>query len=68
MYLSQNRFDIAGAGACLKRYSDPSFFKSELAFSGTVKLEVQREKKIRKGKVLWWWHYHISSMVICFLH
>ncbi|GLT73757.1 hypothetical protein SLA2020_455940 [Shorea laevis] len=44
-----DKFDIAGAGACLKRYTDPSFFKVESASSGAA-VEIQREKKIRKGK------------------
>ncbi|XP_044492092.1 protein SCAR2-like isoform X2 [Mangifera indica] len=39
-----DKFDVAGAGACLKRYTDPSFFKVEAA------VEVQRERKIRKVK------------------
>ncbi|CAK7343692.1 unnamed protein product [Dovyalis caffra] len=43
-------FDVAGAGACLKRYSDPSFFKVETGSSGIATVEVQREKKIRKKK------------------
>ena len=47
------RFDIAGAGACLKRYTDPSFFKLET--SATATANVQREKKIRKAKVH---HFH----------
>jgi len=46
------RFDVAGAGACLKRYTDPSFFTVKSASSGTATGEVQREKKIRKIKVL----------------
>lgn len=46
------RFDVAGAGACLKRYTDPSFFKAESAFPGIASLEFQREKKPRKVKVL----------------
>lgn len=46
-----SRFDVAGAGACLKRYTDPSFFKAESAFSGTEPVEGQREKKVRKVKV-----------------
>ncbi|XP_068634621.1 protein SCAR2-like isoform X2 [Aristolochia californica] len=45
-----DKFDIAGAGACLKRYSDPSFFKTEFASSGEMKEELQREKKVRKNK------------------
>ncbi|XVF08360.1 hypothetical protein REPUB_Repub06bG0219800 [Reevesia pubescens] len=45
-----DKFDVAGAGACLKRYSDPSFFKTESAFPGIAPLEVQREKKARKVK------------------
>ena len=61
-FFFQNRFDIAGAGACLKRYTDPSFFKAESASSRIVKSEVHREKKIRKGKVLLW-NYHIMSIV-----
>ncbi|XP_044474279.1 protein SCAR2-like isoform X2 [Mangifera indica] len=39
-----DKFDVAGAGACLKRYTDPSFLKLEAAVG------VQREKKIRKLK------------------
>lgn len=46
------RFDVAGAGACLKRYSDPSFFKAESAPSVTATVDVHREKKIRKVRVL----------------
>ncbi|XP_011032580.1 PREDICTED: protein SCAR2-like isoform X2 [Populus euphratica] len=45
-----DKFDVAGAGACLKRYTDPSFFKVETASSGIATVEVQREKKIRKKK------------------
>ncbi|XP_058110493.1 protein SCAR2-like [Magnolia sinica] len=45
-----DKFDIAGAGACLKRYSDPSFFKTEIAYSRKKKVEVQRETKARKIK------------------
>ncbi|KAI3472849.1 hypothetical protein Pfo_029978 [Paulownia fortunei] len=43
-----DKFDVAGAGACLKRYTDPSFFKVET--SGMTSADVQREKKIRKAK------------------
>ncbi|XP_064964826.1 SCAR-like protein 1 [Musa acuminata AAA Group] len=43
-----DKFDTAGAGACLKRYSDPSFFKMELVSSGLVETEIPREKKSRK--------------------
>ncbi|KAK7374018.1 hypothetical protein VNO80_07441 [Phaseolus coccineus] len=45
-----DKFDVAGAGACLKRYTDPSFFTVKSASSGTATGEVQREKKIRKIK------------------
>ncbi|XP_022748460.1 protein SCAR2-like isoform X2 [Durio zibethinus] len=45
-----DKFDVAGAGASLKRYTDPSFFKSESAFPGIALVEVQREKKARKVK------------------
>nr|CAN81683.1 hypothetical protein VITISV_040323 [Vitis vinifera] len=41
---------MEGAEACLKCYTDPSFFKAESEFSGAMKLQVQREKKIRKGR------------------
>ncbi|KAL6520872.1 hypothetical protein OROGR_017441 [Orobanche gracilis] len=43
-----DKFDVAGAGACLKRYTDPSFFKIEIA--GMTTADVPREKKIRKAK------------------
>ncbi|XP_061362123.1 protein SCAR2-like isoform X2 [Gastrolobium bilobum] len=45
-----DKFDVAGAGACLKRYTDPSFFKVESASSGTAMVEAHREKRIRKVK------------------
>ncbi|XP_050383492.1 uncharacterized protein LOC126800219 [Argentina anserina] len=44
-----DKFDVAGAGACLKRYTDPSFFKVESAYSLTS-TDMQRERKIRKVK------------------
>ncbi|KAL5133204.1 Protein SCAR2 [Glycine soja] len=46
-----DKFDVAGAGACLKRYTDPSFFKIEPTSSVTATIEVQREKRIRKVKL-----------------
>ncbi|XVE97166.1 hypothetical protein REPUB_Repub02eG0287800 [Reevesia pubescens] len=45
-----DKFDVAGAGACLKRYTDPSFFRAESAFPGIARVEGQREKKARKLK------------------
>ncbi|OAY83535.1 SCAR-like protein 1 [Ananas comosus] len=45
-----DKFDVAGAGACLKRYSDPSFFKTEFASSNVMETDVPREKKVRKIK------------------
>ncbi|KAL2509820.1 protein SCAR2-like [Forsythia ovata] len=45
-----DKFDVAGAGACLKRYTDPSFFKVEAPSSGMTSTDVQREKKTRKAK------------------
>ncbi|KAF8409046.1 hypothetical protein HHK36_005118 [Tetracentron sinense] len=46
-----DKFDTGGPGSCLKRYSDPSFFKRALASSDLVSAEkVQREKKVHKSK------------------
>ncbi|KAL0921512.1 hypothetical protein M5K25_008591 [Dendrobium thyrsiflorum] len=53
-----DKFDSAGAGACLKRYSDPSYFRMFMASSDSVMVEkanigmkVQRKKKPRsKGR------------------
>jgi hypothetical protein len=46
------RFDVAGAGACLKRYTDPSFFRTEWASSELMKAErAQRDKRARREKV-----------------
>lgn len=44
-----DKFDVAGAGACLTRYSNPSFFKTASAFSEMME-ELQREKRARKPK------------------
>ncbi|GFP99245.1 protein scar2 [Phtheirospermum japonicum] len=43
-----DKFDVAGAGACLKRYTDPSFFKVET--SAMTNADGHREKKNRKPK------------------
>ncbi|CAA3014927.1 SCAR2-like isoform X1 [Olea europaea subsp. europaea] len=45
-----DKFDVAGAGACLKRYTDPSSFKVEALSSGMTSTDVQRVKKTRKAK------------------
>ncbi|CAI9779194.1 unnamed protein product [Fraxinus pennsylvanica] len=45
-----DKFDVAGAGACLKRYTDPSSFKIEALSSGMTSTDVLREKKTRKAK------------------
>ncbi|KAJ0691525.1 putative SCAR/WAVE family protein [Helianthus annuus] len=45
-----DKFDVAGAGACLKRYTDPSIYKVEAPSYEMTKAETQRGKKIRKSK------------------
>ncbi|KAJ9545091.1 hypothetical protein OSB04_024798 [Centaurea solstitialis] len=45
-----DKFDIAGAGACLKRYTDPSFYKVEASSYEMMSAEAQRDKKTRKTK------------------
>eukprot|EP00250_Pteridium_aquilinum_P012529 c20780_g1_i1 orf=639-4133(+) len=46
-----DKFDVAGAGACLKRYTDPSFFRMEWASSELMKAEKeQQDKKARRIK------------------
>ncbi|PIA34059.1 hypothetical protein AQUCO_03900157v1 [Aquilegia coerulea] len=46
-----DKFDTGGAGACLKRYSDPSFFRKAIARSEPMSAEKsQREKRARKSK------------------
>ncbi|RCV40245.1 hypothetical protein SETIT_9G037400v2 [Setaria italica] len=44
-----DKFDVAGAGASLKRYSDPSFFKAEHT-SNMLEIDVSIEKKPRRLK------------------
>jgi len=46
------RFDISGAGACLKRYTDPSFVRLETSSYEESWDDIQREKKSQKAKVL----------------
>ncbi|KAI3912647.1 hypothetical protein MKW92_028872 [Papaver armeniacum] len=43
-----DKFDNAGLGACLKRYSDPSFFKAEVSSFESKKADTQKEKKAHK--------------------
>ncbi|XP_023749923.1 protein SCAR4 [Lactuca sativa] len=45
-----DKFDIAGAGACLKRYTDPSFYKVEASSFEMRNTEAQRGKNVRKTK------------------
>ncbi|XP_043701620.1 protein SCAR3-like isoform X2 [Telopea speciosissima] len=46
-----DKFDTGGSGACMKRYSDPSFFGRVLASSESTDADkVKREKKARKTK------------------
>ncbi|XP_062212825.1 SCAR-like protein 1 isoform X2 [Phragmites australis] len=49
-----DKFDLAGAGASLKRYSDPSFFKTEHA-SNMIEMDVVIEKKPRRIKKAMRW-------------
>lgn len=46
------RFDISGAGACLKRYTDPSFVRLETSSYEASWDDIQREKKSQKAKVV----------------
>ncbi|KAL5209270.1 hypothetical protein ABZP36_004893 [Zizania latifolia] len=40
-----DKFDIGGEGACLKRYTDPSFFKTDSACSSMLQEGMQRERR-----------------------
>lgn len=47
------RFDAGGPGSCLKRYSDPTFFKRASVASGEASIDkISKEKKGRKSKVI----------------
>ncbi|KAL9268134.1 SCAR2-like protein [Drosera capensis] len=45
-----DKFDVGGAGACLTRYTDPSFFKVEASPSEIAKSNGLRERRLRKEK------------------
>ncbi|XP_047947860.1 protein SCAR3-like isoform X1 [Salvia hispanica] len=46
-----DRFDAGGPGSCLKRYSDPTFFKRASVTSGEASIDKSsKEKKARKAK------------------
>lgn len=46
-----DRFDPGGPGSCLKRYSDPTFFKRASVASGEASIDkIPKEKKSRKIK------------------
>ncbi|WZY92050.1 hypothetical protein YC2023_064379 [Brassica napus] len=45
-----DKFDISGAGACLKRYTDPSFVRHETSSYEASWDDIQREKKSLKAK------------------
>lgn len=43
---------MSGVGACLKRYTDPSFFKLEWASTELMRAQrEQRDKRARRDKV-----------------
>lgn len=45
------RFDTGGPGSCLKRYSDPTFFKKVPFASDEATEKTQANRKARKSKV-----------------
>ncbi|KAL4557811.1 hypothetical protein LXL04_036003 [Taraxacum kok-saghyz] len=45
-----DKFDVAGAGACLKRYTDPSFYRVEASSFEMRNTETHRDKNVRKTK------------------
>ncbi|ONK69023.1 uncharacterized protein A4U43_C05F18480 [Asparagus officinalis] len=47
-----DKFDSSGAGACLKRYSDPSYFRRALVASEPVKAEKIKRKRKKRGSRL----------------
>ncbi|WOL14792.1 SCAR-like protein 1 [Canna indica] len=46
-----DKFDVAGDGACLKRYSDPSFYRVQLTSTRLEEQNVPRDKRTHKIKV-----------------
>lgn len=51
-YFAIYRFDPGGTGSCLRRYSDPTFFRRASSRSEVSNNEKsQRERKARKNKV-----------------
>ncbi|VAH58864.1 unnamed protein product [Triticum turgidum subsp. durum] len=58
-----DKFDNAGAGACLKRYSDPSYFKKSWDVMRADKTShLQKERRSHKIKVLFLVFYVQRSM------
>lgn len=47
-----DRYDIGGEGACLKRYTDPSFFKTDSACSTVLQEGIQNERRPLKAMVI----------------
>jgi hypothetical protein len=50
IWLAGSRFDGAGAGACVKRYTDPSIFMKIWADSELKKAEQEQQKARRERK------------------
>ena len=51
-FLPPCRFAVGGPGSCLRKYSDPTFFRKELSNpSKTDDIKVQRDQAHRKRKV-----------------
>jgi hypothetical protein len=51
-HCSTCRYDIGGEGACLKRYTDPSFFKTDSACSTLLQEGIQNERRPLKAMVI----------------
>jgi len=49
-YSLSTRFDEAGRGACVKRYTDPTFFR--LSWAASLLMKAERQRREREAELL----------------
>ncbi|KAI8000687.1 Protein SCAR3 [Camellia lanceoleosa] len=57
-----DKFDTGGSGSCLKRYTDPTFFRRASASSGEASVEkISKDRKARRSKKKRTWQRNEAS-------
>lgn len=67
IFLLFNRFDVAGSGSCLKRYSDPSLLKTHTASAVVATSKLSKDERPRNSKVFNHVIHFLILVLLCLL-